>query len=525
MPERTKLLSRGAELERADPSSRVSSIFSRFLGLSIFVTVCIAFSYYMYILHETKLWFSNIRQVEKEISFRTEAGLYYSYFKQVLQEPNLGSALKNLLSDKLTEAPNEINLLQRLNIYQEVFLALLYKVVSNFFVIESILFYTYFCFFLSGLGVGSVFLLSWELSGNFLFGLLTSAWTFVDIDDSTRVFFTVNLRENFALPFFWLQNLFIIKFLKSSENEKTFRSGLPIAIFTFIFSLFWQFNQFILLLQNVTLVLVSFIFNDKYLSIINIFIYQLVAFVFLFLFQFFQPMLMESLFVYFTFSSIVILYLNPPSKNWKKSILNLFLILILSFGLLNIVKVILQTESDSHIWTFVKSKLGFPLEKIPFETALYICHGAFAFIDNGFFERCSQFGMFPLYCISILITVGLCIKKFFSGKVETNYFDSFLNVEIVFICGQSILTGIMAILTLRMKYVWFPQVAVIGAHFIKIGDRFIGKYPKYAVLMGIIYLALTKQYGIYKQQIANEQVSRNLFFLNYLRTLLTDLIT
>lgn len=505
MPERVKLLSRGEEGERGDPVSRVSLIFSRFFGLSIFVVVCLTFGYYMYILHETRLWFSNIRQVEKEISFRTETGLYYSYFKQVLQEPNLGSALKNLLSDKLTEAPNEINLLQRLNIYQEVFIALLFKLISYITVIEPILFYTYFCFFLSGFGVGSVFLLSWEVSGNFLFGLLTSAWTFADVDDATRVFFTVNLRENFALPFFWLQNLYIIKFLKSSEDEKSL-PGFHVAFFTFVFSLFWQFNQFILLLQNVTLVLVSFVFSEKYSLIIKIFVYQLVAFVFLFLFQFFQPMLMESLFVYFTFSAILVLYLNPPNTNWKKSILNFLLIVILSFALLNIVKVVLQTESDSHIWTFVKSKLGFPLGKIPFETALYICHGAFAFIDYGFFERCSQFGMFHLYCISALVVVGLCVKKFFSGKLETHYFDSFLNPEIVFVCGQSILTGIMAVLTLRMKYVWFPQVAVLGAHFIKIGDKFIGKYPKYAVIMGIIYLALTKQYGIYKQQIANEQV-------------------
>lgn len=36
---------------------------------------------YMQELHETKLWFSHIEQVEQEISMRTEAGLYYSYYK------------------------------------------------------------------------------------------------------------------------------------------------------------------------------------------------------------------------------------------------------------------------------------------------------------------------------------------------------------------------------------------------------------------------------------------------------------
>lgn len=32
-------------------------------------------------LHEVKLWFSHIKQVEQEISLRTEAGLYYFYYK------------------------------------------------------------------------------------------------------------------------------------------------------------------------------------------------------------------------------------------------------------------------------------------------------------------------------------------------------------------------------------------------------------------------------------------------------------
>ena len=41
--------------------------------------------WYCYIQHENEMWFTNIKEVEREISFRTESGLYYSYFKQTVQ--------------------------------------------------------------------------------------------------------------------------------------------------------------------------------------------------------------------------------------------------------------------------------------------------------------------------------------------------------------------------------------------------------------------------------------------------------
>ena len=41
--------------------------------------------WYVYIQHENEMWFTNIKEVEREISFRTESGLYYSYFKQTIQ--------------------------------------------------------------------------------------------------------------------------------------------------------------------------------------------------------------------------------------------------------------------------------------------------------------------------------------------------------------------------------------------------------------------------------------------------------
>ena len=54
-----------------------------------------------------------MQEVEREISFRTEQGLYYSYYKQLLEAPSLNAGLDQLMADNKTESVNTINILQR----------------------------------------------------------------------------------------------------------------------------------------------------------------------------------------------------------------------------------------------------------------------------------------------------------------------------------------------------------------------------------------------------------------------------
>lgn len=41
---------------------------------------------------------TSFQEVEREISFRTECGLYYSYYKQMLQAPTLTEGKRRVLS-------------------------------------------------------------------------------------------------------------------------------------------------------------------------------------------------------------------------------------------------------------------------------------------------------------------------------------------------------------------------------------------------------------------------------------------
>lgn len=106
-----------------------------------------------------------------------------------------------------------------------MFLAWLWRTMFHIVEPQPILFYVWVCFFLTGLGVSALFLLSWSrppslpssplsqphscscraMSGTVTAGVLAVAYFTVNLDDATRVFFTVNLREIFAFPFLWAQ--------------------------------------------------------------------------------------------------------------------------------------------------------------------------------------------------------------------------------------------------------------------------------------------------------------------------------
>ncbi|KAM6325023.1 protein C-mannosyl-transferase DPY19L3 isoform 2-T3 [Podargus strigoides] len=410
------------------------NILSVTVGGIVAISLGLLTSVYVATLHENDLWFSNIKEVEREISFRTECGLYYSYYKQMIQAASIQQGLHGLVYDNKTESVRTINILERMNVYQEVFLSILYRILPIQQYLEPVYFYIYTLFGLQAVYVIALYVTSWLLSGTWLSGLLTACWYITNRIDTTRVEFTIPLRENWALPFFAVQIAAITYLLRTHLQPVQERLTLmAVFIATFLFSLAWQFNQFMMLIQAL------------------------------------------ALFVLDCFDM-----LPTAKKNLKKGnllnrlgklILHVLLVLCLTLLINKFIKKILNLESDEHIFKFLKAKFGFGATR-DFDANLYLCEEAFGLLPLNTFSRLSDTLLFYVYVfVLFLTTVAAVIVAFrnLSGSNQVQFMEKMeectvtLKPDAAYNLIHTVLFGCLALSTMRMKYLWTSHMCVFAA--------------------------------------------------------------
>ncbi|XP_060110373.1 probable C-mannosyltransferase DPY19L3 [Heteronotia binoei] len=453
---------------------KISLITGGFVGIFLGVLT----SFYIATLHENDLWFSNIKEMEREISFRTECGLYYSYYKQMVQAPSIQTGLHSLIYDNKTESMRTINILERMNVYQEVFLSILYRTFHIKKFLEPIYFYIYTLFGLQTVHVVAIYVTSWLLSGTWLSGVLAAFWYVVNRLDATRVEFSIALRENWALPVFAVQVAAITflfrPHLRPAHERLTL---LVIFISTFLFSLAWQFNQFMLLIQALvlfTLDSLDFLSRGKvtWLYIIQVTSLLLVCFL-----QFFNTMIAGSLCISFNMSTLLARRLQNNLKTGGfcsrlgKLVLHVLLVLCLTFLVNNSIKKILNLESDEHIFKFLKAKFGFGATR-DFDANLYLCEESFGLLPFDTFTRLSDslvlyaylFVLFAMAMAAAAVAFqNLRVSAHNKSMDKLQKCTVLLKPSAAYNLVHTILFGCLALSTMRMKYIWTSHLCVFAA--------------------------------------------------------------
>ncbi|XP_076444676.1 protein C-mannosyl-transferase DPY19L3-like [Babylonia areolata] len=468
-------------------------------------------SWFMYTLHENNMWFTNIKEVEREISFRTESGLYYSYYKQVVQAPSLSQGVQELMSDRLTEYPDTINILERMNVYQEVILAAIYKLLPASWQEDPIMFYIKSVFALHGMLVAALFVLTWILANSWLAGGLAAALYMFNRLDTTRVEYTIPLRESFALPFLWVQAVALtIYFRPSTQGWKQRLSVVVAGVSTFLFCLFWQFNQFIMLLQAFALFGVWVLDILPPRKVMVVYGVQAVSMLAVCALQFVNTMILGSLVLSFIPATLILMAVRGEPRmggHWLlhggKVVMYSVAVLVLMVGINTGMKVLLQVEADEHIFKFLQNKFSGE-ETRDFDSRLYLCLSIFGFLTWDVYQRLTQGFVLPIYIFAhlvFLLLILLDVIKLWrsyaedgekeSGEETTDQGTANDSVsaetkaqglrkskrepkteswtliksrpELVFHIVQCTFFGVLAMTTLRMKYLWTPYMCVLAA--------------------------------------------------------------
>ncbi|XP_076205291.1 protein C-mannosyl-transferase DPY19L3 isoform X2 [Aptenodytes patagonicus] len=419
------------------------NVLSISVGGIVALSLGLLTSVYVATLHENDLWFSNIKEVEREISFRTECGLYYSYYKQMIQAASIQQGIVNCKQ-----------------------------------YLEPVYFYIYTLFGLQAVYVIALYVTSWLLSGTWLSGLLAACWYITNRTDTTRVEFTIPLRENWALPFFAVQIAAITYLLRTHLQPVQERLTVTaVFIATFLFSLTWQFNQFMMLIQALALFILDCFDMLPTAKVTWLYIIQISALLLVCVLQFFNSMILGSLLISFNAS---VLIARTIQKNLKKGgllnrlgklILHVLLVLCLTLLINKFIKKSLNLESDEHIFKFLKAKFGFGATR-DFDANLYLCEEAFGLLPLNTFSRLSDTLLFYIYVfVLFLMTVAAVIVAFqnLSGSNQVQFMEKMeectitLKPDAAYNLIHTVLFGCLALSTMRMKYLWTSHMCVFAS--------------------------------------------------------------
>uniref|UniRef100_A0A3Q3APW8 Dpy-19 like C-mannosyltransferase 3 n=1 Tax=Kryptolebias marmoratus TaxID=37003 RepID=A0A3Q3APW8_KRYMA len=423
------------------------------IGCSVSVGLGLLCCIYMATLHENDLWFSNIKEVEREISFRTECGLYYSYYKQMLQAPSIH---EELIHDNLTESKRTINLLQRMNIYQEVFLSVLYRLLPIQSYLEPMYFYIYTVFSLQAVYVIALYLTAWLLSGSWLAGTLTGVWYILNRVDTTRVEFTISLRENWSLPFFALQVAAITCYLRPQLGALQ-----QVLIHTTSKRLRSLFNQFILLVQALIIYTLDCVDLLTTTQVTTLYLVQVSGLLSVWLLQFCNSMILGSLVLSFVVAALFIRHYHVSAciALWSNDLICVCL------------QKALQLRSDEHIFKFIKSKFALGPTR-DFDAGLYLCEEAFGLLPLDTLERLAGTLLLYPYTLTLVLLSGMltvavlqnlrCSDNNNISSVERR--GEAFRPDVAYNLLHTVLYGILAFSTMRMKYIWTGHMCAVAAY-------------------------------------------------------------
>ena len=487
------------------------------------ITIGIAIVYYLYIssLFENDLFFSHLSTLERELAFRTEMGLYYSCYKTVAEAPNLFEGIQFLLRDNRTEYPATINTLQRFNLYPEVVLGVMYRGLRHILPqtcykinrgysqgsVQSCVgvgdihnFYVTCIFALNGMLGGLMFYVGWRLSGSVVGAIISIVQFMYNHGEATRIMWTPPLRESFSFPFLFLQILVLINSLKSKEFG--LKNYFALTVSTACFMIPWQFAQFALFTQLLSLLaiyLLGYLSRQRFQSII---LCHLSALAINYVLQFFNPMLFSSLLFPCLIVCLAVASLHNKlmliTNNIFRWVFQVLTVAIATVLLKVCISRVFGIQDDNHIFNILLSKFT---EYKDFDTQLYTCAPEFDFIGWLYVGKLSITLLLPACLFVLLGLIRDYLSSFKLNSCLEEHSADQDNSPKYYMAFQTMAFAVLALLIMRLKLFFTPTMCLLASLLpTSRYARSIGQKSLNKLLIGFLLLSsLAGGYNLYKQ--------------------------
>ncbi|XP_012890587.1 PREDICTED: probable C-mannosyltransferase DPY19L2 [Dipodomys ordii] len=462
-------------------------------------------------LFENDRHFSHLSSLEREMTFRTEMGLYYSYFKTIIDAPSFLEGLWMIMNDRLTEYPLVINTVKRFHLYPEVVIAYWYRIFMGIMHLLGIEAKT--CWnvtrleplnevmscegmspppILGAQGEGHQCLLrslisntvnTWKCfcekltvfsvtynfflfsSGTQLGGIVTVLCYFFNHGEATRVMWTPPLRESFSYPFLVLQMYILTRILRSSLGQEKYYLALCLANTAFMLP--WQFAQFILFTQIASLFpmyVVGYIEPSKFQKIIYM---NMVSVVLCFILMFGNPMYLTSYYSSSLLMTWAIILKRSKIQRMGVSELNFWLVqggcwwcgtIILKF----LTSKVFGVSDHIRLSDLIAARI---LRYTDFDTLIYTCAPEFDFMERATPLRYTKTLLLPI----ILVVTYFILKKTVRDVLWVLSANSYQRKqllehgELVFHTLQLLAFTALAILIMRLKLFLTPHMCVMAS--------------------------------------------------------------
>ncbi|XP_039275400.1 probable C-mannosyltransferase DPY19L1 [Nilaparvata lugens] len=496
-PSSSKRDNKGSKIELDDSTEQSTSNWIRFI---IIIILGLVFSilnrYHVATVFENSRHFSHLSNLEREMSFRSEMGMYYSYYKRLVESPSFFEGLYDITHDNLTEYPSKINTLERFNLLPEVLISGLYRVYSSLTAHleistkecwqvergsglapiiscvgtgDPVYFYLEVAWVCASFTTWLIFVYAFVLSDSISGAAFAVLAFFCNHGESTRVQWAPPLRETFAYPFVLTQMLLVAIILRQTKhiNEEniSFKNSVLIvslSISTCVCLVLWQFSQFVLATQTLAVLIMCNLTVISKEAALIIVLGQMLGVVQSLAAMFGNELLLTSIFTCLLLSSIsTLIFVSPVvEKRWNFIARGAFVMSFVTFLTLVLKTRVFTANQDSHIVNILKSKLT---NFKDFHSLLYVCAPEFDFLGWEAVLNLTTTWLLP----TCIIVVGFVIAHWlplleFKSKAHFRPLKN-LEPDVVYTFLQCGMFAVMAGMVMRLKLFLTPHMCIVGA--------------------------------------------------------------